>query len=492
MNIIIKTLKIFFIVLLFSIEGFAQKFYDFNQNCQRAYDAIISLNFEQGQYWVQQERSSNPDNLLPILLEHYLDCLPILFNGDPKDYEELKPRVAQRLKDLEVTTSPSPWILYSKAAINFQWAACQIRMNEMTKGGRDFRRSYLLIKENMESYPHFSPNIMLLGIEEALIGTVPDNYRWLARLLGLNGHLRSGIQKVKSVALNPDAPFRKEAQFYYANLDFYLGKNKKSVWNFIHQQKLDLRNNHLFTYMVANFSIDDFQSTRAQKTITQRNNSSEYFKVHFFDYLLAIAYFNNLDTQGVNKMQDFLKNYKGKVFTKNAHYRLTLFYISTHQTSKARTEKERILTQGTTQFDADIQAQRFAQKSDLPNPYLIQARLKNEGGYTDAALQSLGHLKYSQLRLLADQLEYHYRYGRIYKNLGNYDAAAIFYKKCIELGRNSEEQFAARSALELAEMYEENNQKTLAKQYYQICLSMKNHDFQSAIDQRAKSGLARL
>lgn len=485
-------MALFALFLIFSFQSFAQKFYEFNHNCQKAYDAIISLNFQQGQYWIQQEKQTNPDNLLPLLLENYLDCLPVLFNGDVNDYEKASIRVQQRLQLLETPASASPWHLYTKAAINFQWAACQIRMNDLTKGGRDFRRSYLLVKENKELYPEFPPNIMLLGIEEAIIGTIPDNYRWLARLLGMKGNLKNGIQKVKSVATQSAAPLRKEAQFYYANLDFYLGKNKKAVWSFIQQQKLDSKNNHLFAYMVANFAIDDFQSARAQKVLLQRNESKEYYQVHFFDYLLAIAYFNNLEAKGVQKMQEFLHNYKGKVFTKNGHYRLTLYYLATHQTTRAKAEKEKILVHGSTQFDADIQAQRFAEKSTLPNPYLIQARLKNEGGYTESALQSLGNLKYSQLKTLADQLEYNYRYGRIYRRLGNIEVASIFYKKCIEEGKNSQEQFAARSALELAEMYEENNQKSLAKQYYQICLSMKNHDFQSAIDQRAKAGLARL
>lgn len=486
------TLTLYFLFISHSV-AWSQKQFDFNDNCQKAYNAIISLNFTEGKQLIAQEQSSNPDNLIPILLENYIDCLPILFNGDPSDYQETKSKITERIKSIEEGDNTSPWFLYSKASILFQWAACQMRMNDLTSGGRDFRRSFLLLNENNQNHADFSPNQVLLGLEEAIIGTIPDSYRWLARILGLKGDLKGGISKVKEIAQSrSEQLLREEAIFFYAYLDFYLGKNQSEVWRFINRQNLDLKHNLLFTYMAANLAIDDNQSQKAANILNNRNQSNQYFNVHFFDFLLGISYANNLDSRCVTSFQKFTNNYKGNIFVKTAYQKLSLYYTANHQTTKAAQEKRRILQVGTAQFDSDKQAERYAKKAGLSNSYIIQARLKNDGGYLQESLSALDKTKPSALKNEADLLEYYYRHGSVYRKLKNPKGAMLFYEKCIEIGKASQEQFAARSALELGEIYEEQKNYRLARQYYQLCLSMKNHDFQSAIDQRAKSGLARL
>jgi hypothetical protein len=44
----------------------------------------------------------------------------------------------------------------------------------------------------------------------------------------------------------------------------------------------------------------------------------------------------------------------------------------------------------------------------------------------------------------------------------------------------------------MAGIYERRGQIAEARRYYELCLSMRGHDFQSNIDQQAKAGLGRL
>lgn len=482
-----------FFVLLSTTFTWSKKHFDFNKNCEDAYEAIIALNFTEGKRLLEAEKSLRPQNLIPIYLENYIDCLPILFNGNPNDYQQAKSKIAERLKLMSEGDKESPWYLFTQASIRFQWAASQLRMNDLTSGGLDFRRSYLLLSENSKKHKAFSPNQALLGLEEAIIGTIPDSYRWLARILGLKGDLKNGISKVKQVAqAHQNEILGDDAVFYYSYLDFYLGKNRDEVWRFINQQNLDLKNQLLFNYMAANFAIDDNQSQKAISILNSRNQSSQYLHIHFFDFLLGVAYANNIDDRCVKLLEKFTKNYNGNIFVKTAHQKLSLFYTAKQQTSKAREERNRILQVGTAQFDSDKQAERFAKKNIAPNAFIIQARLKNDGGYIQESFNILNKIKPSTLSSEADLLEYYYRYGSVYRKLNNPKGAVLFYEKCIEIGQSSQEQFAARSALELGELYEEQKNYRLARHFYHLCLSMKNHDFQSAIDQRAKSGLARL
>jgi len=41
-------------------------------------------------------------------------------------------------------------------------------------------------------------------------------------------------------------------------------------------------------------------------------------------------------------------------------------------------------------------------------------------------------------------------------------------------------------------MYEERKDYTKAKEYYEKCLSMRHHDYQNSIDQKAQAGLDRV
>jgi hypothetical protein len=66
------------------------------------------------------------------------------------------------------------------------------------------------------------------------------------------------------------------------------------------------------------------------------------------------------------------------------------------------------------------------------------------------------------------------------------------YQRVINSGRQRPEYFAARAALQMAGIYEAHGQKAAAKRYYEVTLSMRDHDFQTSIDQQAKAGLARL
>ena len=59
-------------------------------------------------------------------------------------------------------------------------------------------------------------------------------------------------------------------------------------------------------------------------------------------------------------------------------------------------------------------------------------------------------------------IEYFYRKGRIYDEMENIILAEENYKKSIDLGRNTNYFFAAKSALQLAFIHEKKGEKTKA------------------------------
>ncbi|HRH60463.1 MAG TPA: hypothetical protein PL045_07825, partial [Chitinophagaceae bacterium] len=91
----------------------------------------------------------------------------------------------------------------------------------------------------------------------------------------------------------------------------------------------------------------------------------------------------------------------------------------------------------------------------------------------------------------SEELEFAYRVGRIYDDMGRDNEAVQMYLLAIKLGKGSTEYYASRAALQIGLIYETQNKKDLAVQYYNECLGMKGHDYKDSIDQKAKAGIAR-
>ena len=66
------------------------------------------------------------------------------------------------------------------------------------------------------------------------------------------------------------------------------------------------------------------------------------------------------------------------------------------------------------------------------------------------------------------------------------------YQKTIDLGRNTNYFFAAKSALQLGIIYEKNANNTKAVFYFNECIAMEDHEYEQSLEQKAKAGLNRL
>ena len=88
-------------------------------------------------------------------------------------------------------------------------------------------------------------------------------------------------------------------------------------------------------------------------------------------------------------------------------------------------------------------------------------------------------------------IEYFYRKGRIYDEMENIILAKENYKKSIDLGRNTNYFFAAKSALQLAFIHEKKEKKQ-GYILFKECIAMQDHEYEQSLEQKAKAGLNRL
>jgi len=237
-------------------SGLAQASYhfDFNGGCRKAYEEIIKLRLNAGQRILESEKKSDPGNLIPYFLDNYIDFFTLYFNEDPKEYGRRKPSIDLRLAMMKKGDPSSPFYLFSRSVIYFQWAAVEIKFGDRWDAAWSFRKSFLAGKENLERFPDFQPGRMLQGSMQVAAGTIPPGYQWLSTLLGIHGTIDAGMRNLEAVLDSRDPMaqlFHNEAAFYYLYLKFYILNQREQVFKYISLQNWDTRNNHLFAYTIC-------------------------------------------------------------------------------------------------------------------------------------------------------------------------------------------------------------------------------------------------
>ncbi len=492
-----KKASLLFLFLLTAMCNrlFAEKVYDFNATCQQAYKEINCLKINNGQQLLNQARAQNPDNLIVDILEGYIDFFVLFFNEDPADYKIRKPQYAERLTRLEDGPDNSPFYKFGKSILYLQRAAVEIKFGERWSAGWDFRRAFILIKENRKKYPNFILNDFIYGSLQVGVGTIPDGYKWLASLFGMKGSIKQGMQVINSFLNSNDSSARlmfNEASFYYCYISNYILNKPEQAFAYIKERNLDVVNNHLFTFMAANLAINNKQTEYAKSVIQHRNQSPEYLSVSVWDMEMGFAKINHLETQeAIQYFQNYLSRFKGNFYVKDVYQKMSWCYYLQGDMPKAQSARQMLLKSGNTDTDVDKKAQKDAKSGKWPNPLLLKVRLLSDGGYNREALNMLYGKSMHDFANEVDKLEFSYRAARIYDDLGYADKAISMYLAAINLGKDREEYFAARAALQIGFIYEKQGKKGLAIQYYQQCLDMKDHEYQDSLDQKAKAGISR-
>ncbi len=483
------------VVFLISSYSYSQKVYDFDATCRAAYNEIIKLKIKTGQELVTKARQQNPNNLIPDLLEGYIDFFVLFFNEDPADFAARKDHFDKHLDAFNAGPDNSPFYRYCKAMTYIQRASVRIKFGERLGAGWDFKKANSLIKDNRNLFPDFTPNNMVYGPIQVVIGTIPGGYKWITSILGMKGSINQGMQQMRGFINSTDSNarlFNNEAIFYYCYLMFYIENKPEEVFKLIQAKKLDVVNNHLFTYLAANLGINNKQTDYAAQIIQNRNPSKDYLQVTTWDFEMGYVKLHKFQLDdAITFFQHFINNFKGKFYVKDVLQKMSWIYYL--KGNKSEAEKYRLLTikNGNTDSDADKKAFREAKKNVWPNETLLKARILNDGGYQREALATLQTKTVNDFGKPEEVLEYSYRLARIYDDMGRDDDALRFYRVAIRLGKERTEYYAARAALQMGYIYEQKGQKAQAILSFQECIDMEDHEYKDSLDQRAKSGIAR-
>jgi hypothetical protein len=473
--------------------------YDFNANCRQAYNDVLSLKIKRAQRALDIEKSANPGNDIPYLIENYIDFIILSISEEPEIYSRLRDGKSKRVERLEGGDRSSAYYNYCLAEVHIQWAFIHARFREYIAAASELNRAYRLLQKNEKKFRGSIPDRKCLGVLHVLISAVPEEYRWVTDLLKLYGDLREGTEEIEQVyaASRENGEFswlRKESLFYltFIYTNFWNDRDRLKTLDRQIEDK-DTEESPLMLYAKVKIAMVRGNNDRAAELLQKYNLKDEQEDFHYLDYLRGLTKLNRLDRDADKYFIRYIKEHKGKNYAGSALQKLAWFSLVNGEDGKYReyiTEIKKIKNAVT---DEDRLAMKEAESGAVPNPYLLKARLLCDGGYYSKSIQALIERNATEaFKSKKEYLEFTYRLGRAYHGWEKYDEAIPYYEMTIRNGSEDKYYFAANSSLQMGMIYEQQKNYKKAEYYYRRSLWMKNDEYRNSIRQKAKAGLRRV
>ncbi|RIV26869.1 tetratricopeptide repeat protein [Fibrisoma montanum] len=477
-------------VLFFSLSATAQDF-AWTPGLQRAYSDAQKLKVQPARRLLANEPSAT--NGIRIFVEDFSDMVTLLVSDDDKAFAQAKNREDDRLNALQKLSDQSPWQRFAQAEVRLHWAFVKLKFGKEVSACWDVIRAYRLLVDNRNRFPNFLPTYKSLGTLHILIGSVPENYTWVTKLLGLQGTIRQGQQELAKAQQDP--LMRTEAQLIDLLVRAYILKFTDADGRSLQRLVSNNPDNLLIHFLAATTEQKNGHSAQALAYLANRPAGGDYLPMPIIDNILGDVYLQQGEYNSAGEhLRQFLRTYKGQNFLKDAYYKLFLCYWLTNQDEQARPYLQKAATVGRVVVEADKAAQKFAEvylsRGTSPSQkVLMRARLASDGGFTDSALAYLRPYSEVRFALPAEKAEYNYRLGRIYQRRNDPETAIPYLKRAVSLSETGQLSFGATASLQLGYIYQQKNDRDTARSYFQKALRYKNHEYKNSVDNKARAAL---
>ena len=176
-------------------------------------------------------------------------------------------------------------------------------------------------------FPDFLPNRKGLGVLHSIIGFIPDEYKWMAKLIGMKGDLKQGVSELMSILTEtkqqPEFSYMKDETIYLLSiieLNFLRDEEKmKALKDSISKED---NSNPLVVFSKALISMRTGNNDEAINVLEKRPLGKEYYPFTYLEYQLGMAYLDKLSPKANIHFENFLKDFKGVNFIIAANNKL--------------------------------------------------------------------------------------------------------------------------------------------------------------------------
>ena len=477
-------------LLFLALPATAQDFV-WTPGLQRAYTDLTRGKLQPARQALATE--ANKANGIYVYVADYADMLALLASDDDRLLAQLAPNESARLDQLSNLSDASPYQRLLLAEVRLHWAFVKLKFGKDMAASWAVIKAYKLLVANQARFPNFLPTYKSLGTLRIMIGSVPDSYAWVARLLGLRGNVQQGLADLQLA--QKDTVSRTEARLAELLIRAYVLRFSEANESALRQFVDDSPDNLLVRFFAATTEMKNAHSEQALAWLSSRPTGAAYVKLPIIDNLLGDIYLQKGQYDvALAHYDQFLISYRGQNFVKDTHYKRFLCYWLSGSIAPAKAEIPLILAQGRTTAEADKAAQKAAEtyRSSFPGPgqrVLMQARMASDGGYLEQALTWLKPYAETSFATTPDRAEYQYRLGRIYQKMNALSVAIAAFERAVALSEPGQLSFGALASLQLGYVYQQLRNPAKARQAFEKALSYKHHEYKNSVDNKAKAGL---
>ena len=474
--------------------GWGQAYVDYNADVEKAYFAVIALDFEEGKNILDSLSIAEPDNLAILHIENYLDFFTLFISEKTSDFERLKPNKDRRLKALKDSNLEGPYADFIEAEIILQWALTRSKFDELLLSARELYKAYKILEDAKENYPNFFLYNKSLSIIHALAETIPGVIK---SIIGLSGSIGQGVDEITELINKIDVDnnwsiFLQESETIYAFIMLYQQNLPEEAWTYYQSSSVAKSDSPVAKFVGVKIAQRSGQNTEALNLLNEIPQH-EMDKFAYLHFLKGLCQLRELNPDANVSLQAFLDEFEGRHYIKEAYQKLGWYALAIDENiPQYKSAMAKCQQYGQATIDDDKQALKAAKSDAVPHPDLLRARVLYDGGYYQRAFNYLivkSHNLYYDDEYKA---EYLYRMGRITQMLLNYPDAIKYYQELIDDTDYRQSFFVCNAALQIGIIYEGQGDYAQAKLYFDECLSMRPDDYQYSLHQKAKSGLNRL
>ena len=493
------------LLLLTSFSWSANASIDNSRNIKEAYKAILSLHFEKADVYLDEEKKQNPKNVLVDCIRTYKYFMKYSLSSEPDVLKSFENYYDKSLSALDDEDESDPYRLYYMADLYIQSAFVNAMASNFITAGFNYRKAYNTTYKNYELFPDFILNNKSLGVMNIGVGSVPKSYSWILDLLNLTGDINTGYKQFETMlnlSMNNkeyDYLFIETLMMYsFTQSSYNNGDETSALLDSIYaspQINEKYKNNQLYIFSKSSYHFHRKENDKAIicfKAIQNEYNTNPN-KLYYLDYMYGNGLLYKLDINSLKYYKRYIYNYPGTNYVKACYHKSAWINLILKGENYYLPYMQKIIDNGSNLVDADKLALKEAESEEIPNPYLLKARMLFDGGYYNKADSVLfAAYKNDKITSERDKLEYIYRLGRINDERGNFILAEKYYKETIKKGRNYEYFYAAKSALQLGYKYESMGNYLQARKMYELIFDLDFNEYENSITQKAKSGLSRI
>ena len=497
MNNLTKNLLLFFLAYSIAIGHAKQSEQNsqlkFGLAYQKAYRNVLQLQ-------LQKVRSLLPSQIHHpefILIEHYCYVIEALIvNSDDAidNVKSAKKRLIKKVKALSISHSDKALL---ESEILLTTALVRLKNGDYFTAFQDIRSAYKLYESHLNDEHYLWRNQLVFrhAILQTLIGTIPDQYTWGIRLIGLEGDMEQGKKTLYSLMDKNTYGVLSQPEIIatIALLELHLFNNPEAAEQWATNQRLTLLESPLVLFLESVVYRRKAMNDLVIQKLKSYTPDRQALEFHYLYYMKGEALLRRLDPGSVPALKLYLQKYKGPHF-KRASWQMIGWagWVLHHDSTMYLTAMTEIKHTPESIMERDKSATRSAERLTLPAPELLKARLLFDGGYYLKAKEVLDNIQRDEGQTLDESIEISYRYGRIFQTSNQIFKAHESFNQVLAYKDISRSYMICQSAIQKAEMYEQSEQYANAAKYYDLALSLKPDEYKNGLHQKAKAGKLRV